>query len=171
LKEDWQSFKQVLDENHVRYLYHFTDVRNIPSIKKHGGLLSWHYCHTHGITIPCQGGDYDSRELDKKYGLEDYVRLSFCDDHPMAYRLKQSGSNIVVLRINVDVALLKDTQFSDMNAADKRHTHGKNLAHLQMVDFDATRMHYLRRDDPNFKLHQAEVMVKTFIPLKYIENI
>ena len=167
LKEDWQSFKQVLDENHVRYLYHFTDVRNIPSIKKHGGLLSWHYCHTHGITIPCQGGDYDSRELDKKYGLEDYVRLSFCDDHPMAYRLKQSGSNIVVLRINVDVALLKDTQFSDMNAADKRHY----LAHLQMVDFNATRMHYLRSDDPNFKLHQAEVMVKTFIPLKYIENI
>jgi hypothetical protein len=40
-----------------------------------------------------------------------------------------------------------------------------------MVDFDATRMHYLRSDDPKFKLHQAEVMVKTFIPLKYIENI
>ena len=171
LKDDWQSFKQVLDDNHVRYLYHFTDVRNISSIKKHGGLLSWHYCHTHGITIPCQGGDYDSRELDKKYGLEDYVRLSFCDDHPMAYRLKQSGCNIVILRIKVDVALLKYTQFSNMNAADKRHTHGKNLSHLQMVDFDATRMHYLRSDDPNFKPHQAEVMVKTFIPLKYIENI
>ena len=99
------------------------------------------------------------------------MRLSFCDDHPMAYRLKQSGSNIVILRIMADVALLKDTQFSDMNAADKRHTHGKKLSHLQMVDFDATRMHYLRSDDPNFKPHQAEVMVKTFIPLKYIENI
>lgn len=169
LKEDWQSFKQVLDDNHVQYLYHFTDVRNIQSIKKHGGLLSWHYCHTHGITIPCQGGDDVSRELDKKYGLEDYVRLSFCDEHPMAFRLKQSGSNIVILRIKVDVALLKDTQFSNMNAADKRHTHGKNLAHLQMVDFDATRKHFLKSDDPNFKPHQAEVMVKTFIPLKYIE--
>ena len=155
----------------MRYLYHFTDVRNIPSIKKHGGLLSWHYCHTHGITIPCQGGDYDSRELDKKYGLEDYVRLSFCDDHPMKWRLEQSGSVMRVLRIKIDVALLKDTQFSDMNAADKRHTHGKTLRHLQMVDFDATKMHYLRSDDPNFKPHQAEVMVKTFIPLKYIENI
>jgi len=171
LKEDWQSFKQVLDENRVKYLYHFTDVRNIPSIKNHGGLLSWYYCHTHGITIPCQGGDYDSRELDKKYGLEDYVRLSFCDDHPMKWRLEQSGSIMKVLRIKVDVALLKDTQFSDMNAADKRHTHGKTLEHLQRVDFDATRMHYLKSEDPNFKPHQAEVMVKTFIPLKYIENI
>ena len=42
---------------------------------------------------------------------------------------------------------------------------------LEPVDFDATKMHYLRSDDPNFKPHQAEVMVKTFIPLKYIENI
>lgn len=171
LKEDWQDFKHVLDENGIRFLYHFTDVRNIPSIKRHGGLFSWFYCHTHDITIPCQGGDYGSQELDKKYGLEDYVRLSFCDDHPMAYRLKQSGSNIKILKIKVDVALLKNVQFSDMNAADNRHTHGKTLRHLQMVDFDATKMHYLRSDDPNFKPHQAEVMVKTFIPLKYIVNI
>lgn len=171
LKEDWQDFKNVLDENGIRFLYHFTDVRNIPSIKRHGGLYSWFYCHTHDIIIPCQGGDYDSQELDKKYGLEDYVRLSFCDDHPMAYRLKQSGSNIKILKIKADVALLKDVQFSDMNAADKRHTHGKTLGHLQMVDFDATKMHYLRSDNPNFKPHQAEVMVKTFIPLKYIVNI
>lgn len=171
LKEDWQDFKNVLDENGIRFLYHFTDMRNIPSIKRHGGLYSWFYCHTHDIIIPCQGGDYDSQELDKKYGLEDYVRLSFCDDHPMAYRLKQSGSNIKILKIKADVALLKDVQFSDMNAADKRHTHGKTLGHLQMVDFDATKMHYLRSDNPNFKPHQAEVMVKTFIPLKYIVNI
>lgn len=171
LKDNWQDFKQILDENGVSYLYHFTDSRNIPSIKIHGGLFSWYYCQKHGITIPCQGGDYDSRELDKKYGLEDYVRLSFCNDHPMAYRLKLSGSDIIILRIKADVALLKDTQFSDMNAADKRHTHGKSLKHLQMVNFCATRMHYLRNEDPNFKPHQAEVMVKTFIPLKYIENI
>ncbi len=171
LKSNWQDFKQVLDENNVKYLYHFTDSRNIPSIKIHGGLLSWYYCHTHGITIPCQGGDDDSMGLDKKYGLEDYVRLSFCDDHPMAYRLRQSGSNIVILKINVDVALLKDTQFSDMNAADKRHSHGKELEHLERVNFNATKRHYLRSEDPDFKPHQAEVMVKTFIPLKYIEKI
>ncbi len=171
LKENWQDFKRVLDENRVSYLYHFTDNRNIQSIKRHGGLLSWYYCRTHNIPIPYQGGDDVSMELDKKYGLQDYVRLSFCNEHPMKYRLEQSGCAIKVLRIKVDVALLKDTQFSDMNAADKRHTHGKQLENLQMVDFDATKMDYLRNDDPKFKLHQAEVMVKTFIPLKYIENI
>lgn len=170
-KEDWTEFKNVLDNNGIQYLYHFTDKRNIPSIKRHGGLLSWYYCMQNNITIPCQGGDYDSQELDKKYGLEDYVRLSFCDDHPMAYRLKQSGSNIVILKIKVDVALLKDTLFSDINAADKLHSHGSGLEDLKKVDFNATKRHYVSKNDEDFKSHQAEVMVKTFIPLKYIINI
>lgn len=170
-KENWNDFYQVLASNGIRYLYHFTDTRNIPSIKRHGGLFSWYYCKNNNINIPCQGGDYDSRELDKKYGLQDYVRLSFCDDHPMAYRLKQSGSDIKVLRIKIDVALLKETLFSDINAADKLHTHGSSLEDLKRVNFTATKRHYISRNDEDFKPHQAEVMVKTFVPLKYIENI
>mgnify|MGYP000145040496 CR=1 FL=1 len=170
-KENWDDFYQVLVSNSIRYLYHFTDIRNIPSIKRHGGLFSWYYCKNNNISIPCQGGDYDSRELDKKYGLQDYVRLSFCDDHPMAYRLQQSGSDIKVLRIKIDVALLKDTLFSDINAADKLHTHGGSLEDLKRVNFTATKRHYVSKNDEDFKPHQAEVMVKTFVSLKYIENI
>lgn len=170
-KDDWKDFKRILDENDIQYLYHFTDVRNIPSIKRHGGLFSWDYCDKHNIKIPCQGGNDLARNLDRKYGLQDYVRLSFCEDHPMAHRLRKSGSDITILRVKTDVALLKDVQFSDMNATDRRHQHGKTLRHLKMVDFDATKMIHLRGDDPKFKHHQAEVMVRTFVPLKYIENI
>lgn len=139
LKDNWSDFKQVLDNNGIQYLYHFTDRQNIQSIKLHGGLFSWHYCKKNNITIPCQGGDYDSQELDKKYGLEDYVRLSFCNDHPMAFRLKQSGSDIVILQVKADVALLKNTLFSDINAADKLHTHGGELEDLERVNFNATK--------------------------------
>ena len=171
LKDNWRNFKQVLDDNEVRCLYHFTDKRNIPSIKIHGGLFSWYYCHTHNITIPCQGGDEESQNLDRKYGLEDFVRLSFCDNHPMAYRLRQANSDIVILKIKIDVAFLKNTLFSDMNAADKRHTHGATLEDLLNVDFEATKMHYLKSSDSRFKAHQAEVMVKTFIPKEYILNL
>ncbi len=170
-KENWSDFKQILDDNGIRYLYHFTDRRNIPSIKRHGGLFSWHYCKKNNITIPCQGGDYNSQELDKKYGLEDYVRLSFCNDHPMAYRLQQSGSDIVILKIKADVALLKGTLFSDINAADKLHTHGGELDDLKRVNFNATKRNYVRKDDIDFKPHQAEVMVKTFVSKKYIVNL
>lgn len=170
-KENWSDFKQILDDNGILYLYHFTDKRNIPSIKLHGGLYSWHYCKKNNITIPCQGGDYDSQELDKKYGLEDYVRLSFCNDHPMAYRLQQSGSDIVILKIKADVALLKGTLFSDINAADKLHTHGGKLEDLKKVNFKATQRKYVSRNDADFKPHQAEVMVKTFVSKKYIVNL
>lgn len=170
-KENWSDFKQILDNNGIRYLYHFTDRRNIPSIKRHGGLFSWHYCKKNNITIPCQGGDYDSQELDKKYGLEDYVRLSFCNDHPMAYRLQQSGSDIVILKIEVDVALLKGTLFSDINAADKIHTHGGELDDLKRVNFNATKRNRVRKNDDDFKPHQAEVMVKTFVPIRFIMNL
>lgn len=170
-KENWSEFKQVLDNNGIQYLYHFTDKRNIPSIKLHGGLYSWLYCKKNNITIPCQGGDYDSQELDKKYGLEDYVRLSFCNDHPMAYRLLQSGSDIVILRIKADVALLKGTLFSDINAADKLHTHGGELEDLERVNFNATQRKYISRNGADFKPHQAEVMVKTFVSKEYIVNL
>ena len=170
-KENWSDFKRILDDNGIRYLYHFTDKRNIPSIKRHGGLFSWHYCKKNNITIWSQGGDYDSRELDKKYGLEDYVCLSFCNDHPMAYRLKLSGSDIVILKIKIDVALLKDTLFSDINAADKLHTHGGELEDLKRVNFNATQRNYVRKDDVDFKFHQAEVMVKTFVSKEYIINL
>lgn len=170
-KDDWRDFQKVLDDNGVQYLYHFTAVKNIPSIKRHGGLYSWSYLRDKGVNIPCQGGDYKSKELDEYYGLEDYVRLSFCDDHPMKYRLEQEGVEMVVLKIKPVVALLKDVQFSDMNAADSRHKHGKTLYHLQKVNFAATKKHYLRSDDPDFKPHQAEVMVRTFVPLEYIVNL
>lgn len=170
-KEYTQAFKNILMSNGIRCFYHFTDRRNLPSIKRHGGLLSWYYCKEHDIDIPCQGGDTDSEKYDKRYGLEDFVRLSFCSDHPMAYRLKQNGSNLVLLKVKIDVAWFKGTMFSDINAADSRHSHGGDLEDLQKVDFRATQKTYVRKDDEDFKPHQAEVMVKTFIPLEYIINI
>lgn len=155
----------------VKYFYHFTDERNINSIKKLGGLYSWYYCAQHGIEIPNPGGDPQSRNLDTKYDLQDYVRLSFCNDHPMAYRKHKEGATLVLLKIKIDVATFRDTMFSDINAADSDHTHGSDLVDLQRVNIGATQKSFVSRNDPDFHTHQAECMVKTFIPIEYIENI
>ena len=171
LKSDYASFMQVLRENGIVYLYHFTDRRNLASIRKHGGLYSWAYCGSHGITIPYAGGNSSSRNNDCRYGLQDYVRLSFCTDHPMMWRLRQQGYDLVLLKIKVDAAVFAGTMFSDMNATDGMHSHGESLADLKRVRFSAVRRSYLRRDDVDFKYHQAEIMVKTFIPAKYIVNL
>ena len=170
-KDNYQEFKEILESNGIHCFYHFTDKNNLQSIKHRGGLLSWSYCNKHDIKIPRQGGNETSRNLDKSYGLEDYVRLSFCSDHPMAWVRKQDGYDLVLLEIKIDVAWFKDTLFSDMNATDGQHIHGGSIDHLKSVRFFATKRKYVSRNDDDFKYHQAEVMVKTFIPLRYIINI
>lgn len=170
-KPEADAIAAYLERNGVQYFYHFTDRQNLESIIKKGGLYSWKYSLDNSIAIACPGGDQLSRQLDQRFGLEDYVRLSFCDDHPMSWRLKQLGSDLVLLKIKKDVALFSDTLFSDINAADGGHNHGRAFRDLQYVDIRATKRHHVRKDDPDFKKHQAEVIVKTFIPLEYIVNI
>ena len=89
----------------------------------------------------------------------------------MAWVRKQDGYDLVLLEIKIDVAWFKDTLFSDMNATDGQHIHGGSIDHLKSVRFFATKRKYVSRNDDDFKYHQAEVMVKTFIPLRYIINI
>lgn len=168
-KKDASAIKQLLASNGISYLYHFTPRVNLQSIRNHGGLYSWKYCEKHNLTIPAPGGDTKSRALDQLHGLEDYVRLSFCDDHPMAYRLR--NNDLILLMIKVDVAWLKGTQYSDINAAAMNHHHGPGLRDLQRIDFQAVKRHYVSKNDDDFGAHQAEVLVKTHIPSKYIVNL
>lgn len=170
-KTEMNDIENLLKANGITCFYHFTDIRNLPSIQTHGGLMSWFYCKKNSIIIPFQGGDDDSEMLDRKYGLEDFVRLSFCNDHPMAWRLQKQGCRLALLRIKIDVAWFRDTLFSDINAADSSHTHGDKLEDLKNVKFSATQRNYVSKNDPDFKLHQAEVMVKTFVPAEYIINL
>lgn len=173
LKNDKKEIEDLFSQNNIVHLYHFTDESNLKSIKEHGGLLSWYYCAQHNIDIPIAGGDESSRSLDKRYGLEDYVRLSFCVDHPMAYHVKKRAmASLVLLEIKIDVAYFADTQFSDMNATDNAHSIGSDANFIKnKIDFSATKRRFLRAADLDFKSHQAEVLVKTFIPIEYITNI
>lgn len=168
-KTNSAAFKRHLTTNGVRYFYHFTDKRNLESIRKMGGLYSWQYCEDHDIEIARPGGDSTSRSLDRRHGLQDYVRVSFCTDHPMKWILEQQGYDIVLLKVKIDVACLEGTLFSDINATDNNHHHGGTLADLQRINIPATQQNFVSRESDIFKQHQAEVMVKTFIPLEYIE--
>lgn len=170
-KSDAEQILQLLRDKNIHHLYHFTSAANIPSIKKNKGLYSWEYMDKNGITIPVPGGDNMSRNLDMRYNLQDYVRLSFCQDHPMAYRLRMAGEKIVLLIIDIRVAAFARTQYSDINAADSRHHHGPSMSDLQKIDFKAVKRTYVSSSDSDFKTHQAEVMVKTHIPSEYIINL
>lgn len=176
-KDDAQVYLNYLRLNGVNCFYHFTDELNLKSIRSLGGLYSWYYCQQNNIKIPNVGGDNLSHKLDMQQGLEDYVRLSFCDDHPMAYAKWQAANKnnkpiqLVLLKIKIDVAAFKDTQFSEINAATSGNSHGKTIVDLRKVNIYATQRNYVSRDEEIFHQHQAECMVKTFIPIKYITNI
>jgi hypothetical protein len=170
-KINWRDFQRVLQKNEITAFYHFTDYHNLKSIKENNGLYSWHYADSNGIIINYPGGDTQSRGLDKSYGLQDYVRVSFCTDHPMQFRLKQSGRNLVLLVVDIEVAYYENTIFCDMNATDKNHKKGTEIKDLERIKFLATKRNYVRKEDSDFKYHQAEVLIKTWIPLQHIKNI
>ena len=76
-----------------------------------------------------------------------------------------------MLKISTDVALLDGTMFTDMNAVDSQCSCAAGLEGLQKVNIAATKEKYLSSDNPLFKYKQAEILVKTHIPLEYILNI
>ena len=170
-KSDKSNIVKLLNNNSINCFYHFTAAENLESIKKYGGLYSWWSLNQKKIDVPFLGGEGIGQELDMRYGLQDYVRLSFCDDHPMQYKHKQNGVSLVLLQIDTEVATWKDTLFSDINATDNGHQCGGTYEDLQKVDFSAVKKHFVSRGDKDFKPHQAEIMVKTFLPIKYIKNI
>ncbi len=170
-RSNWRDFQRVLQENGITTFYHFTDFHNLKSIKEQNGLYSWHYADSNGIVINFPGGDTLSRDLDKRYGLQDFVRVSFCTDHPMQYRLEQRGRNLALLKVDIEVAYYENTIFCNINATDSSHKKGNHLEDLERIRFSATKRNFVSREDPDFKHHQAEVLVKTWIPLEHITNI
>ncbi len=175
LKSDAQEIVQFLRNNGIRYLYHFTEESNLPLIKSRNGLYSWSYLVSHNMNIPSPGGNDISRGLDRDKGLEDYVRLSLCKSHPMAYRIHQEsegGANLVLLKIKLDVTMFESTRFSNVNATDRSAKIGTALEFIQEnFDFEAIALDWCRGSDPRHKTRQAEVMVKTFIPSRFIVNL
>ncbi len=162
----------VLEKKGIDRLYHFTDERNIASIEKCECLYSWARCISEGVDIPFPGGSDYSRRLDCQYGLQDYVRLSFCNDHPMMWHLNNRGYKLVLIEFKLD--LFKETVFgfTDRNATAHDHKTGFGAASIDLVDLDATQRHYVshRREPEVFHLHQAEILIEGKLPLDFVIN-
>ncbi len=56
-RSNWEDFKNILEQNHITKLYHFTDRDNLENIIKNGGLYSWKDCEERGINIPKPEGE------------------------------------------------------------------------------------------------------------------
>lgn len=171
-KRDSKAIAQYLKEIGITCFYHFTDRLNLNSIKANGGLFSWYYCVQNNISIAKPGGDQMSHGLDMYFRLHDYVRLSFCKNHPMIYICKKDGriSDPIVLEVSIDVAEIDATLFSDINAADKSHKIGNDISFLRKINSKLFSRNYLELSTIERKEYQAEILVKTWIPMKFIKQ-
>lgn len=173
-KSNWIEFKKVLDDNGIRTLYHFTDKANLEYIKKHGGLFSWRQLRKSNIDVPYEGGGSLSKDLDRKYGLQDFVRVCFTQNHPMMYVARNEGRipNPVILTINLEVCYFQNTKFANMNATKTGHSCGNSLTDLKNIKFNVVKQrNHFDLSDNDKPYYQAEILVKTWIPIEYITNI
>lgn len=178
LKQDEQYYKELynnipifLKSQGIDMFYHFTDIGNLESIIENGGLYSWKGLENKCIKASLSSDEL-SRQLDTKKSLQDYIRLSFTDYHPMSTKVeKEDGKKLVWLEIDLDIALWESTLFSDMNATDNNVTVRGDFDFLKTLDFDIFRQKYNNLDILEKKKYQAEILVKDFLPIKYIKNI
>ncbi len=171
-RPDWQQFQSVLAQHGITKLYHFTDHDNLESIIRNGGLYSWRDCKDRGIDIPKPGGDSTSRNLDGRLGY--YARVSFTRKHPMQYVAMNDGriTNPVILEIDPEVIFDSETIFADRNATRNGCQMGSGLDDFKRIHWDSvTQEDHFSLSEDERPFYQAEVLVKNFIPLKYITNI
>lgn len=95
--------KQKLMEKEIPCLYHFTDERNIESIRKNG-LLPKNMLDDIDF-VP--GGNEWSIKADKNLGLDRYVHLCLFKNHPMEYLRENNDSDKRKFKwIEIDLSVL-----------------------------------------------------------------
>lgn len=176
-RNNWEEFKKILEQHNIKKLYHFTDRDNLENIIKNGGLYSWKDCDERGISIPKPGGGGQgslSWALDERDGLEHYVRISFTRQHPMMYVAMNEGriSNPVVLEIDLEIIFDESTRYADRNATRSGANVGGTLGDFKQIHFQTVKANkHFDLDADEQPYYQAEILVKNFVPLKYILNI
>jgi hypothetical protein len=160
----------------INVLFHFTDRRNLVSIREHGGLLALAEMKRRSIEIPAPGGNQWSHDADGMRGLDEYVHLCFRWTHPMEHVARADGRITDSVFLNVHPEVLRwDGVLFTTDVSNKRdvQTHPIEEA-ANLIDFEVL---YSWTDwrDPAIRgrLSQAEkseILVPRFIPLDLIRN-
>ena len=125
-----------LRDKGVTTLYHFTDLSNVKSIRKHG-LMSAKNLSASDVHSRMNSNER-FRQMDVEAGLQDYVRLSLCSKNPMMYVALKEGriSDPVLLKISLQVVTRPNVMCSDMNATHREAKVGESPV---VIKFDVTK--------------------------------
>jgi hypothetical protein len=161
----------------VKWLYHFTDTRNLPSIKAMGGLYSMErLTHLNAQNVVPGGNDW-SLSADVMFGMNRYVHLCFRRNHPMEFRAREREQIKQTLWLFVDaqsIFNMAGVKFSP----DVANKSGVEPCPIQeaadMIDYDVLYSGWdLRNPDARSRMTSAErceILVPDFVPIKYFER-
>ena len=100
------NLESLVDEIVKRraFVYHFTDTRNLGSIRENG-ILAMAEINRRGLEV-VSGGNQWSLDADKASGMDEYVHLCFFKDHPMEYYAKKEERVETVKYLRVDPKIM-----------------------------------------------------------------
>lgn len=104
----------MIQRYNIACVWHFTDAANVGSIRQLGGIFSLRELDRRGIAIPAPGGDALSHQIDRRKGLDQYVRLCFKKQHPMEFRAREEGRirETAWMKVSSDIILNPEVRFS-----------------------------------------------------------
>jgi len=166
----------ILKNYRVQCLWHFTDKSNLASIENFGGILSLRQITERDIKIPIFGGNQWSHDADRRKGLDNYVHLTFFDDHPMLYVAKQEKriKEPIWLFIDLSVLLNSDARYS----TDVSNKSGVEIINEEtaknVIDFDVL-FSYMDWRNPEIQQRRraalkSEILIPNIIPLDKIRG-
>lgn len=163
---------KFLEDNNIINLYHFSSRKNLKSIKSNG-LCSFNELEKLGLSIE-YGSSESSRQIDASKNLSDYVHLSFERRNPMLFIALGEGrlNDYLIFEIAPEVIFLKDSKYSNINAASKDAIISSDInffLNLPFNNFHNKDYNLLSNKDK--KHYQAEVLVKNIIQTNLILNI
>jgi hypothetical protein len=171
------NVEQMINYLNARALtfYHFTDVRNLVSIRANG-LLSLRELLARSADF-APGGNQWSHDADRYKGVDQHVHLSFSPNHPMEWCAKQDGriGQSSVLRVRPEILATCGAKITlgVANASGVPLLDAEEA--LASLDFGALYPKSKWRDDETFARYKiarkGELLIPNHVPIDMITGV
>ncbi len=154
-------------------LFHFTDTRNLPSIRQRG-LLSANRRDRYGIKPVVTGGNEISKDADRWNSVRDYVHLCFFREHPLEYIARRDKRFIESTFLSIDPQVLYTPGVKvTFGVANKTGIPMLPVEEgLSQLDIDQMYIHSGWRNEDQFERYReaqkCEILIPNHVPVEMI---
>ena len=157
-------------------LYHFTERKNVESIKNNGGLFSLEKINAMQLKDVSYISNEWSQDADRFKGIDSYVHLCFSQgEHPMAFNAIENGKDIVWIKINSEVLNFDGVLYTNDIANKSGVIPLDNEAAKENLDIEGIFKFLPFTEEGNWErkvaTYKYEILIPNFVPLSYIRNL